>query len=136
MWICSEMLSTHSKETLTNSIDLTDWMGARQAKCSHHFLTYQEFYCFKSIFWFMGVADKNISRFLPWEGGDFCPQSLDFLEEMNKKLYKLGTMGNWTPTYRVEVRCPNHYTMETSCWEKVYDTVPITFWSWKIVFIK
>ena len=73
---------------------LTGRLPARQTKCSHHFWTYQEFYCFKSIFWFKGVAEKNISRFFPWEGGDFCPQSLDFLEEMNKKLYKLGTMGN------------------------------------------
>ena len=61
----------------------------------------------------MGVADKNISRFLPWESGDFCPQSLDFLEEMNKKLYKPGTMGNWTPTSWVEVRYADHYTMGT-----------------------
>ena len=67
----------------------------------------------------MGVADKNISRFFPWEGGDFCPQSLVFLEEMNKKLYKLGTMGNRTPTSWVEVRYTNHYTMETWCCNQV-----------------
>ena len=62
----------------------------------------------------MEVADKNISQFQAWAGGDFSPQSLVFFEEIDKNVYKLGQPGNRTQTYWVEVRCANHYTMETT----------------------